>query len=109
MSTDLFGQPIADPPPMNAPLPWRVFQMNDHPEWWIARTLEEAKAAVAEAWGDDDPELVVDAFELSDESLSAETLTDDEADPPVKRTFREELDLRIARGLAAPEFFAAVE
>lgn len=51
MSTDLFGQPIADPPPMNAPLPWRVFRMSDiseETEWILARTEQEAVAFYVE-------------------------------------------------------------
>jgi hypothetical protein len=112
MTIDLLGDQIPDTPAMTAPLPWHVYQMNDHPEWWIARTLDEAREAASAAWGDHDPELTEDAFELCDESMIEMTL-DCSEDPgfysPIVRTFREELDRRIAAGLSAPEFFAGVE
>lgn len=104
---DLLGDPLVDP------FRWRIFEMNDHPEYWIARSLDEAKEAAFDAWGGE-VEDADDAYELSDDALDVLTLdvADYERDAdaePIKSTFREELNRRIAKGLTGPEFFAASE
>lgn len=109
MPTDLLGDQIPATPAMDAPLPWRVYCMDDYPTYFVARSLAEAKAAAAEAWGDD-PTLTEDAYELSDEALLAEKINvADEGEPPVFQTFRAYLDELIAGGLSQPDFFASAE
>jgi hypothetical protein len=51
MSTDLLGDPVVDPPAMNAPLPWRVWYLNEY-EFWVARNLNELRAAYIENHGE---------------------------------------------------------
>jgi hypothetical protein len=109
---DLFGTEHPDPPPMTAPLPWRVYCMDDY-EWWVAKSLDEAKVAYAKDRMSDAEaaEYIEDAHELSDEAMDSLKFTDtDEHDEPtVTRTFREELARRIEHGLSAPELFACTE
>jgi hypothetical protein len=109
---DLLGDPIPETPPMSAPIPWRVFQMNDC-DWWIARSLDEALAdyKLQTGYGPGDEE-VEDARELTEEQLDSLTFHDsDEDDCPngITRTFREELARRVAEGLDSPEMFASTE
>lgn len=109
MSTDLFGNPIVDPPPMDAPLPWRVFYVNDQ-EWWLARSLEElrdfyVKACGREAWDT----YCQDACEVSDadlDKLEVAEVDEDERFTGGKHSFREEL---ASRSPTEPEFFAGSE
>lgn len=48
---DLFGAEHPDPPPMDAPLPFVLWRMElpdvagSDPEYWLARTKEEAETA----------------------------------------------------------------
>ena len=112
MSRDLLGDDVPDPPPMTAPLPWRVFCMSDQPEWYVARSLEEAKQQAAQDWAyaTSDPEfieMVADAYELSDEQLLAQEFRDEETG--AKITFRAELDRMVARGLTMSGFFAGAD
>jgi hypothetical protein len=107
---DLFGTELPDPPPMDAPLPWRIFQLDDY-YWWVARTLEEAcRTAKAEVdFGDDD---LADARELEDEELGRLKFVDSDEDGNPEgehRSFRQELARRVSSGLAAPELFACSE
>jgi hypothetical protein len=111
VSTDLVGDPLSETPSMTAPLPWRVFKMDDC-DWWVAHTLAEAKASYQYETGVDD-ESVEDARELTDEELDRLRFVDtDEAGHPVKETrctFREELARRVSAGLSKPELFACTE
>lgn len=111
-STDLVGDPLPETPSMTAPLPWRVFRMNDC-EWWVARTLAEAKAHYLEYTGCSEEEAFDDAHELDDESLDRLHYIDvDESERPIKksrRTFRAELAQRVSAGLSKPELFACTE
>lgn len=107
---DLLGDPEPVPPPMHAPLPWRVWQMSDD-EYYLARTFEEARNASATDWGyaTEDQEfldMIADAHELSDLQLDSHRYVDH--DHPSDRivTFRQELERRIAGGIQAPELFA---
>lgn len=99
---------------MTAPLPWRVYRLTDY-EWWVARTLEEAKEDAAKQWGytvdeAEEDEMFCDPEELSDAEMERLKFREDMLDPlsPV-RTFREELDRMIAEGLSEPGFFAGTE
>jgi hypothetical protein len=107
---DLLGDTSPATPAMDAPLPWRVYRMDDC-DWWVARTLEEAKASYQHQTGVDD-ECIEDARELSDAELDSLYFVDtDDRDRPVKgtrRTFRVELDQRAA-WLSKPELFASTE
>jgi hypothetical protein len=108
---DLLGNPMPETPPMTAPLPWRVFRMDDC-DWWVARSLEEAKATYLHETGVDN-EYVEDARELTDEEMDRLHYVDsDERDRPVKasrRSFRVELAQRVSAGLSKPELFASTE
>lgn len=110
-STDLVGDPLPDTPSMTAPLPWRVFRMDDC-DWWVAHTLEDAKASYQHETGVDD-ESIEDARELTDAELDKLHFVDtDEGGYPVKDsrcTFREELTRRVSAGLSKPELFACTE
>lgn len=104
---DLLGDPVAATPAMDAPLPWLIFLVSES-EWFVARTLDEAKRAAAREWGWaewtlEDPEMFQDAGELPDSALDVLQYVDGESPP---RSFRAELARRIAAGLAAPEPFA---
>lgn len=96
---------------MTAPLPWRVYRMDDC-DWWVARTLEEAKASYKHETGIDD-EHMEDACELTDDEMQRLHFVDtDEADRPVKEsrhTFAVELARRVSAGLSKPELFASTE
>jgi hypothetical protein len=92
-------------------LPWRVYRMDDC-DWWVARTLEEAKASYKHATGVDD-ERIENARELTEAELDKLHYFDtDDRDRPIKkyrRTFRAELVQRVAAGLEKPELFACTE
>lgn len=88
----------------------KVFAMNDC-DWMAAETLEEATAAyVKDFTGGREEHDVLD---------NPTELTDVEAEPPVKRTFREQrgrdgqadlqLSKLIAEGQKFPCFFASTE
>ncbi len=105
---------VQDTPGMTAPLPWRVFRLTDY-EWWVARTLDEAKADAAKEWGytveeAERDEMFDEPHELSDAELE-NTKFQEYMDVATKRTctFREELDRMIAAGLSEPGFFAGME
>ena len=105
---------------MTVPLPWRVFKMDDC-DWWMARTLEEARESYKHETGVDD-EAIEDARELTDAELDKLTFVDtDERERPLRksrRSFREELRQRVEfhQRLKAeygieprPELFASTE
>lgn len=102
---------VQQTPGMTAPLPWRVFRMDDC-DWWVAHTLEEAKASYQHQTGVDD-EAIEDARELTEQELDKFHFVDvDERERPIKksrRTFRVELAQRVAAGLSKPELFACTE
>ncbi len=108
-TNDLVGDPLPETPSMTTPLAWRVFHMNDI-DWWLARTLDEAKSDYTRQTGDEDLD---DAYELTDEELDRLHFVDtDERERPVtksRRTFREELAQRVASGVNEPELFACTE
>lgn len=105
---DLFGDPLPPTPPMSAPLPWRVFRVSDC-EWWLARSLDEARAHYREFTGEDIDE---DARELTDAELCRLQFIDDPDRPLAKgrkRSFAKELALRISAGVDGPQMFACSE
>lgn len=94
---------------------WRVYKLNDY-EWWVARSLDEAKADAANEWGCKDvaeaerEDMFEDPSEVPDEELDRLKFTDGDEDGNAigaLRSWRDELTQRIAAGLSAPELFAA--
>jgi phage-related protein len=100
---DLCGADVPDSPPMDAPLPWKVFKLNDC-DWWLARTLEEAMADCRYQCGDVDFE---DEHDLTDKELDRLMYCDE--DCKTKIPFREALRERVEAGIAKPEMFASTE
>jgi len=88
--------------------PLKVFKMNDY-EWWMAESIEEAKKQYAVylkgVVGDD--EIENDPEELTDGDLERLNYVDD-YDQSISRSFKEELDRRIAKGDKGG-FFATTE
>lgn len=68
-STDLLGDPIKPNPPMTAPIPFRVWYLNEY-EYWVARNIEELRAAYIENHGEETwTDHCEDARELTDAEL----------------------------------------
>lgn len=108
---DLLGDPLPSTPAMTDPLPMRVFRMNDC-DWWMARSLDEAKADYISQTGSTEDELCPDARELTEEELDRLRFTDtDEYERPIGKTcsFRKELQRRIDAGVTRPGMFASTE
>lgn len=88
-----------------------VYEMNDW-IWYVARSLEEAKRFCVVDSGCDEKD-VENAREVSPEEMDRLQFYDDiyAGEDSTKRSFREELDRRIARhrGLTGPEVFATTE
>lgn len=109
---DLLGQPTPETPAMDAPLPWRVYRLNDC-DWWIARSIEEAKASFQSHCGPmPDDEAFDEPHELTETEM--DTLKICETDENERRTgkkltFREYLVERLGDGLSEPEQFASTE
>lgn len=102
---DLLGQPVPETPAMDAPLQWRVYKLNDC-DWWVARTLEEAKASWQETCGPDECEEFEDAYELTDEDMDRLKITDHDDPKSPRLTFREYLEqMKPTR----PDMFASTE
>lgn len=98
---------------MTDPLPLRVFRLNDC-DWWIARTLEEAKVSYQGECGPmDDEEAFDEPRELTDEELDRLKFHDrDDRDRVIRktiRTFREELRQQIKADPTTPRMFACTE
>ncbi len=102
---------VQDTPGMTAPMPWRVFQLNDC-DWWIARTLEEAIADCKRETGMEDRDFT-EARELTEGELDRLKFIEDRELPKkewVRRTFREELARRSAAPYEeSPGLFASTE
>lgn len=109
MTKDLVGDPLPETPSMTDALRWRVFRMNDV-DWWLARTLAEAKADYTHQVGDEDLE---GARELTDAELDrlhyVDTAEDERPLRATRRPFREELRRRVAKGITKPGMFACTE
>ena len=87
---------------------WHVYQLNEC-DWWVARSMEEAQADYAKECGAD----IEDPHELDDAEMGRRTFVDcDEDESEIdggRRSFREELERRVAAGLASPGPFASTE
>ena len=87
----------------------KIFRMDDN-EWWAGESLEACVAEGRRQCGDecypDDPYW---QYELNEEQMQQLMFVDesDGAEPPVQRTFAEELARRIAAGETFPQPFAA--
>ncbi len=86
----------------------RVYRMDDM-EWWVGESLaacvaEGRRQCGADCYPDSDEQ-----HELSDDELQRLIFIDesDGAEPPVKRTFAEQLAREVAEGGAFPRPFAA--
>lgn len=86
-----------------------VYRMDDN-EWWAGESLvacvEEGRRQCGDECYPDDPR---EQYELTDEQMQRLVFIDesDGAEPPVQRTFAEELARRIAAGETFPQQFAA--
>lgn len=85
------------------PLLVKVFEMNDC-DWIAARSAEEAFAEYQSNYGGEGDET---ARELTAEEMQRLKFRDDDSE--VLRTFQDELEMRIARKVAFPDFFASTE
>lgn len=103
---------------MNAPLPWRVFQMNDVIDLVMARTEREAVACLVE-WcnglGDSRTEselraagVIATVRELTDSELANMDYGDTAMPDPDEHTFADELEA-LALHAKVPMFFATTE
>lgn len=99
---DLLGKNQTDPPPMDAPLPWRVFRTDDYC-WYIARSIDEAIAAHLADCGEEADE----PRELTDEELERKQFISDDRGHRVP--FAVELRDRVSQGISKPELFACTE
>lgn len=103
---DLLGDPMPETPAMNAPLPWRVYKLNDC-DWWVARTLEEAKASFQATCGPmDDEEAFDEPYELTDADMDRLKIVDHDDPKTPAMTFRQYLD---AMAPTKPDMFASTE
>lgn len=110
---DLLGKRHQDPPKMTAPLPLRVFRLNDC-DWWLAHTLEEAKASyIADCGPMAEEEAFDEPRELTKEELRTLHFVDtDENERRIsksRRQFRTELRRQIESDPITPRMFACTE
>lgn len=90
------------------PLKWHVYKINDC-DWWLARTLDEAKQSAAEYYGCGlDDEMICDAAKITNNELDSLQFYPDGNRKGYHHSFRDELALRI---IASPkaEMFATTE
>lgn len=92
-------------------LPLRVFRLNDC-DWWLAATLEQAKADFLATCGGDDDSFD-EPHELSEEDLLRLHFVDtDDGERAIgksRRTFHEELRRQIKADPITPRMFASTE
>ena len=89
----------------------KIFSMNDC-DWMAAETLEEATAVYLRDFGGglDADEALDQPHEVSEAGMDRLRFHDDDAETPEDyRTFRQELQVRMARGDKFPCFFASTE
>lgn len=84
----------------------KVFKLNDY-EWYAGYDLESCIKCAIKMTGMTEEEVVDDPFEETQESLDLLVFYDEDDDE--KRSFSEELELRIERGEKFPDFFAGTE
>lgn len=86
-----------------------VFRLTDC-EWWMARTLDEAKTDYTQVTGEQADD---DARQLSEEDLDrlwyVDTNEDETPNATMRCSFRQELANRIATGISKPEVFACTD
>lgn len=88
----------------------RIFEMDDC-TWWMAPTLEDAVDDYLKETGQKREEVLgrgEDPHEISGAEYDTLIFVEDEGDG-VQRTFREELDRRLAAGDTAAQMFASTE
>jgi hypothetical protein len=84
----------------------KVFQMGDC-DWTAGRSAEEVTAYYTGEMGCD---MEGDAaLEITAEQMNSLIFHDQDVDPSVRRTFKEQLDKMIADGVNFPAFFATTE
>ena len=89
----------------------RVYRMDDI-EWWAGESLAACVAEGRRQCGDDCyPDDPSEQHEVSDEEMQRLMFIDesDGAEPPVKRTFAEQLAIEVAEGGPFPRPFAATD
>lgn len=92
----------------------KIFKMNDA-DWVAAATLDEAKKCLAEMFSDGnvtkdfEEEFIDQPHELDEAALTTLQFVDEEVEPSVKRSFKDELAARIGRGEEFPQHFASTE
>ena len=101
---DLLGDPVPETPPMDAPLPWKVFKLNDC-DWWVARTLDEAIADYRHQCGAD--VSIEGEHELTDKELDRLMYCDEDCKSRIP--FRQALHDLVDAGIKKPEMFASTE
>lgn len=87
----------------------RIYRMDDM-EWWIGESLAACVAEGRQQCGPDCyPDDPHEQYELTDEQMLRTMFVDesDGAEPPVKRTFAEQLAREVAEGGPFPRPFAA--
>ncbi len=89
----------------------KIFRMHDY-EWVAGQTLEECKEYLRELTGLSDEEAFDEPYEISEDAYDKLIFCTDEVDEKgkeIKRTFREELNLRIKDEPEFPVMFATTE
>lgn len=89
----------------------KVFAMNEY-DWMAGESLESATEMYLKEYADGLPadEALDNPHELTEELLDRFRFHDADADGPESyRTFRQELDRRVAAGETFPCFFASTE
>jgi len=77
----------------------------DDCDWYIGESLEACRKHAIDLTGND----TCEAYELFDLDLKKIIFTDIDEDPVVTRSFKEQLNIEIAKGGEFPRFFATSE
>lgn len=86
----------------------KVFSMNDC-DWMAGETLEACKAEYLRMYtGETGEDAFEDPGEVPADKMAKLRYRDDD-DGAVSRSFKEELDRRVAAGQPFPQFFASTE
>lgn len=88
----------------------KVFRLNMC-DWWAGVDLEYTIKKAVEETGTPRDDLVDEDYlqTLTFEDLERLTFIDMEEDPPVKRSFKEQLDMMVLDGEVFPTMFASTE
>jgi hypothetical protein len=106
---DLLGNATEEIPSMTAPLPWRVFYVNEY-EYWVAHTMDELKDLYLREVHSE--ETFEDAYELTDIQLAELKILEDDPDgenPTGKTICGTEYLYQIRDSLTRPEYFCGSE